>query len=113
MSVNGQDSITLGVANTATGASVASGMFSFLNENAAAIGVVITLASFLVACIFYVLNYRLKVRATSMYRDEIMQEVVSQIRSEAESYGIKADQISAMATAIESRGKSDRRINPE
>jgi hypothetical protein len=98
------------MANTAAGISAGSGMLTYLNQNAAAIGVIITLASFILALVFYVLNYRLKVRATSMYRDEIMQEVVSQIRSEAESYGIKADQISAMAAAIESRGKSDRRV---
>jgi hypothetical protein len=98
------------MANTAAGISAGSGMLTALNQNAAAIGVIITLASFILALVFYVLNYRLKVRATSMYRDEIMQEVVSQIRSEAESYGIKADQIAAMAAAIESRGKSDRRV---
>jgi uncharacterized membrane protein YhiD involved in acid resistance len=101
------------MANTAVGISAGSGMLTYLNQNAAAIGVIITLASFILALVFYVLNYRLKVKATEMYRDEIMQEVVSQIRSEAESYGIKADQIAAMANAIESRGKSDRRVNPE
>jgi hypothetical protein len=88
-------------------------MLTALNQNAAAIGVIITLASFILALVFYVLNYRLKVKATEMYRDEIMQEVVSQIRSEAESYGIKADQIAAMATAIEARSRSDRRVTPE
>lgn len=74
-----QSSFTSGMANTATGVSVATGAFAFLNENAAAISVLIGFASLLVALIFYILNYRLRVKAQNLYRDEILQEVVDQI----------------------------------
>lgn len=81
-------SFTSGMANTATGVSVATGAFAFLNENAAAISVLIGFASFIVALIFYILNYRQKVKAGNNYRDEIMEDILAQIRSEAADMNI-------------------------
>jgi len=83
MANGSHDSITLGTANIATGTVVATGMLGWLNENAGAISVLIGFTSAIIALVFYVLNYRLKLKAHDLYRDEVMNEILDQIRSEA------------------------------
>ncbi len=78
----GQDSFTQGTANIATGIAAGTGMIGFLNENAGAISVLIGFTSLIVAVIFYVLNYRLKRAAHTLYRDEILSDLVEQLKSE-------------------------------
>lgn len=82
------ESITLGTANIATGVTAGTGMITFLNENAAAISVVIAFVSLLIASVFYILNYRLKLKATDMYREEILNDIIHQIKNQATKEGM-------------------------
>jgi len=78
----GQDSFTQGTANIATGITVGTGAISYLNENAGAISVLIGFTSLIIALVFYVLNYRLKRSAHKSYREELLLELVEQLKSE-------------------------------
>lgn len=107
------DSITLGTANIAAGASAGSGMLTFLNENAGAIGVLVSLATFLTALIFYILNYRMKVKATNLYheelRDEVLEDLLAHLQSEAGTCGVPVQSLPAVKLALTERRSKVRR----
>lgn len=59
-----------------TGVATASGMLSWINSNAPALGVILSALSLLVALIFYILNYRLnRKQMDERLRDEILKEL--------------------------------------
>jgi len=105
MANGSHDSITLGTGNIATGIAAGTGVMGFLNQNAGAISVLIGFTSLLIALIFYVLNYRLKAKAHDLYRDEIMNEILDQIKSEA---GEDAAPLVDKLTVIKDRRRSSR-----
>ena len=82
MANGSHDSITLATGNIATGIAAGTGMLSFLNENAGAISVLIGFTSLIIALVFYVLNYRLKRSAHRSYRDELLAELIDQLKAE-------------------------------
>lgn len=99
------DSSTLATASIATVTSVGTGVTAFLNGNAGAISVLIGFASLLVALLFYILNYRLRSRAQSMYRDEILQEVIEQLKAEAYAQDLDVGKLADAAAVVKRRKK--------
>ena len=97
------ESVTLGTANIATGITAGTGMISYLNENAWAISVIIALASLFIALVFYVLNYRLKVRATELYRDEILGDIINQMKHQAAEEGVDTTCLVDVASKVKER----------
>lgn len=87
--------LTLGIANIAAGVSAGSGVLTFMNENAGALGVIISLATLTTAMIFYIMNYKLRILELKVNREELRDEVIDEvlshlaIKSNIDSHSIK------------------------
>lgn len=69
-------------ANVATGLTAGSGMVNFINEHATVIGIVFTGSSFLLAFIFYILNYRLNKKGLKIKHESEIKNARDRIRRE-------------------------------
>lgn len=69
-------------ANVATGLTAGSGMVNFINEHATVIGIVFTGSSFLLAFIFYILNYRLNKKGLKIKHESEIKKARKRIRRE-------------------------------
>ena len=84
--LNDHSPSTSAMANSATGLTVGSGATMWITENATLIGLLIAALGLIVGTIFHFLNYRENRKASSMRRDEIVQEVIDQVKSEIPEY---------------------------
>lgn len=94
---------TSAMGNIATGTSVITGALAFLNDNAGAISVLIAFASFIVALIFYILNYRMKSKANEHYLDEVIEEVISRILEEAEKSELNQNDVKEITAKVKAK----------
>lgn len=75
---------TLEAGMLSSGASIGGGLMLWLGENATAIGVVITVASFMLTAIFLYLNFRATIRGQNILRAEIEREIILDLLNKAD-----------------------------